>query len=62
MSVNLRLDGAQPGEAFTFTFTLLLGHFELAFALLGDSRVFIDILNVLQALVRDLGAWDGRLD
>jgi hypothetical protein len=41
------LDGAQPGEAFAFAFTLLLGHLQFALALLGDHRVFIDILNVL---------------
>lgn len=60
--MSLGLDGAQPGKTFAVTFTLLLGHLEFTLTLLGDSRVFIDIFNVLQALVRDLGAWDSRLD
>ena len=60
--MSLGLDVTQPGETFAFAFTLLLGHFEFTLTLLGNSRGFIDILDVLQTLVRDLGAWDGRLD
>jgi len=55
-----RLDGPQPGEALALA--LLLGHLCFPLALLGHKRVLIDVLNILQPLVRDLGARDGRLD
>src|SRR5258708_39578529 len=45
VGVSQGLDGAQPSEAFAFA--LLVGQLELALALLGDSRVLIDILNIL---------------
>jgi hypothetical protein len=62
VALRLRLDrdGSQPGKAFAFA--LLVSHLEFAFALLGNSRVLVDVLNILQALVRDLGARGGRLD
>jgi hypothetical protein len=54
-----QLDGPKSGEALPFA--LLLGHLDFTLALLGDGRVLVDILNILQAFVGDLGAWDCRL-